>query len=64
MLTVRTLKHIPTSRTIPSFRACRTASQMAHSQLQDQGRRVAGYAQMLANQAQRQELELTWRSRR
>lgn len=64
MLTIRTIKHIATSRTIPSFRSCRTPNRMAASLIHDQGRMLAGYAQVLTSDAQRQWRDMMWRSRR
>ncbi|MBD0334168.1 MAG: hypothetical protein ICV62_01650 [Cyanobacteria bacterium Co-bin13] len=61
MLTVRTMKHVATSRTIPSFRSCRTVSSTPASLIQDQGRMVAGYAQMLVHDSQRQWRDMMWR---
>ena len=63
MLTVRTMKQIATSRTIPSFRSCRTTSQLLASQIQDQGRVLAGYAQVLTQETQRQRRAMIWRQR-
>jgi hypothetical protein len=53
MLSIRTMKHIATSATIPSFRSCRTQSRAYHTVLVDQGRIMQGYAQVLAEDARR-----------
>lgn len=53
MLPIRTMQHIATSRSIPSFRTCRTQSRTYHHILKDQGRMMQGYAQILANDARR-----------
>lgn len=62
MITLRSFKQIPTSRTIPSFRACLRSRQGASSPLQDQGRIAAGQAQRQANEARRQWLSLLGQS--
>lgn len=64
MISVRTMKHVATSRTIPSCRSCRTLSRSSHSLISDQGRMMAAYAQMLTRDAQRQWLSSQWRGRR
>ncbi|HEY9763982.1 MAG TPA: hypothetical protein V6D07_15735 [Trichocoleus sp.] len=64
MLTIRTMKHIATSRTIPSSRSCQTLNRTSHRLIQDQGRMMEGYAQMLSNESHRQWRDLMWRSRR
>jgi hypothetical protein len=53
MLPIRTMQHIATSRSIPSFRSCRTQSRTYHYILEDQGRMMQGYAVVLANDARR-----------
>lgn len=53
MLPIRTMQHVATSRTIPSFRSCRTQSRSYHNLLRDQGRLMEGYALVLANDARR-----------
>lgn len=63
MITVRTIKHIATSRTIPGFRSCRTQSRSYHSIIQDQGRMMMGYAQVLSSDAQRKWRNVQWRER-
>ncbi|MGF1567766.1 MAG: hypothetical protein ACFCVD_06810 [Nodosilinea sp.] len=60
MLTLRTAQHIATSRTIPSFRSCRTH---AGSRIwSDQGRIGQGQAQRLTQEARRQWLKGQWRT--
>lgn len=53
MLPIRTMQHIATSRTIPSFRSCRTQSRTYHTILNDQGRMMQEYALVLASDARR-----------
>jgi hypothetical protein len=53
MLPIRTMKHVATSGTIPSFRSCRTQSRAYHTVLVDQGRMMQSYAQVLAQDARR-----------
>lgn len=64
MISIRTMKHVATSRTIPSFRSCRTLSRAAHSLIEDQGRMMTGYAEVLTKDAQRKWLALQWQGRR
>lgn len=64
MLTLRTFKQIADSRTIPSFRACRSHSRCAYSRLNDHGRRVQGQVQRLAAESRRQWLTQQWEIRR
>ncbi|MGD1909246.1 MAG: hypothetical protein ACFB0C_25105 [Leptolyngbyaceae cyanobacterium] len=54
MITIRTMKHVATSRTIPSFRSCPSLDLSNPSALIDQGRMVTGYAQMMAQETRRQ----------
>jgi len=60
MLTIRTARHLPSCRTIASFRSCRTVSRSYHSILQDQGRMMTGYAQLLAQDARRKWRNSQW----
>lgn len=54
MLSIRTLRHIATSRTIPSFRACRSQNGSHYTVLTDQGRMVQGQVRVLTEDARRQ----------
>jgi ribosomal protein L39E len=53
MLPIRTMQHIATSRSIPSFRSCRTQGRAYQTILNDQGRMMQGYAAVLAHDARR-----------
>lgn len=66
MITVRTMKHIASSRTIPSFRACRTVKVNRANQgvILDHGRMMLGYAQVLTNDAHRKWRNGLWQVRR
>ena len=64
MIKVRTIKHIASSRTIPSFRSCRTLSKTPQASILDQGRMVLGYAQILANDSHRKWRNGLWQMRR
>lgn len=63
MMTIRTMKQIASSRTIPSFRSCRTISRANQGLILDQGRMMMGYAQLLSQDAHRKWRNGTWRSR-
>ena len=63
MLTIRTMNHVSTSRTIPSFRACRSLSRCP-SAVQDQGRRLMGVANVLTRDSQRRWRNVLWQGRR
>lgn len=64
MLAVRTMKHIATSRTIPSFRSCRSLSRADQGIILDQGRMMMGYAQVLSKDAHRKWRNGIWQVRR
>jgi len=64
MITVRTMKHTANSRTIPSFRSCRTISRANQGLIVDQGRMMLGYAQLLGQDAHRKWRNGVWRSRK
>jgi hypothetical protein len=60
MITVRTMKQIATSRTIPSFRA--VSSRMGiDNRAVDRGRVAAGYSQMVNHETRRQIRNCMWR---
>ncbi|MEO0824125.1 MAG: hypothetical protein AAFW84_00815 [Cyanobacteria bacterium J06635_15] len=63
MLTIRTMNHVATSRTIPGFRACRSLTGCP-SMIQDQGRRMVNYANVLTRDAQRKWRRSMWEGRR
>lgn len=64
MIKVRTMKHIATSRTIPSFRSCRSINHANHGLILDQGRMMMGYAQMLTQDAHRKWRNGVWKLNR
>lgn len=64
MITVRSMNHVATSRTIPSFRSCRTMSRSPHSLLLDQGRMMQGYAQVLTHDVLRKWRNQQWQGRK
>lgn len=64
MIIVRSMSHVATSRTIPSFRSCRTLSRASSSVIADQGRMMHGYAQLLARDGQRKWRNMQWYGRR
>ncbi len=53
MITLRTMQHVATSRTIPSFRSCPSLDLGNPSPLIDQGRMMSGYAQVMAQETRR-----------
>ncbi len=53
MITVKTMKQVATSRTIPSFRAVPSMMEIS-SRAVDRGRMVAGYSQMVNHETRRQ----------
>jgi hypothetical protein len=54
MLSIRTGRHIATSRTIPSFRACRSHNGQQYTVLTDDyGRILQGQARLLTEEARR-----------
>ena len=57
MIRIRTMKHVASSRTIPSFRSCRLSSQPDQASIIDQGRMTMGRAQMRA-----QDVHRKWRN--
>lgn len=59
MITVKSMRQIATSKTIPSFRAV-PALGRSHHIVFDQGRRVAGEHQRLAHDAHRQWRNQLW----
>jgi hypothetical protein len=62
MITIKTMKQIPTSKVIPSFRAGGPRT-CGHDRQVDQGRRFIGYAQMLASEDLRQWRNQAWQNR-
>lgn len=64
MLSIRTLRHIATSRTIPSFRACRSHNGNQYTVLTDYGRILQGQARLLTEEARRQWLNQQWQRRK
>jgi hypothetical protein len=60
MITVRTMKQIATSRTIPSFRAISSRMGIDHRTV-DRGRVAAGYSQMANHETRRQIRNRMWR---
>ena len=64
MITVRTMKHVASSRTIPSFRSCRTISRATQGVILDQGRMMLGYAQVLTSDSHRKWRNGLWQVRR
>lgn len=64
MITLRTMKHVASSRTIPSFRACRSLNRANQSIILDQGRMMMGYAQLLAQDSHRKWRKQVWQVRR
>lgn len=64
MIAIRTLRQIATSRTIRSFRSCKTPSRTHYSLIRDQGRMMMGYAEVLTEEAQRQWRCVQWQRRR
>jgi len=63
MITVRTMKQIASSRTIPGCRSCRTMSHANQGLILDQGRMMVGYAQLLSQDAHRKWRNGVWRFR-
>lgn len=59
MIPIRTMQHVATSRTIPSFRSCPSLDLSNPSPLIDQGRMLTGYAQVMAQETRRH-----WRQQR
>lgn len=64
MITIRTMKQIASSRTIPGFRSCRSVSRANQGLILDQGRMMVGYAQVLSQDAHRKWRNGVWRSRK
>ena len=64
MITVRTMKQIATSRTIPSFRSNRNLNRANQGIIFDQGRMMLGYAQVLTSDAHRKWRNGLWKVRR
>ncbi|MEM9003259.1 MAG: hypothetical protein AAGE59_06995 [Cyanobacteria bacterium P01_F01_bin.86] len=65
MITVRTMKHVASSRNLPSFRPCRMSNRANQSTtLLDQGRSVLGYARLLTSGARRKWRNGLWQVRR
>jgi 5-formyltetrahydrofolate cyclo-ligase len=62
MITIRTMKQIATSRSIPSFRSTGSCSRLQRTAI-DQGRRVAGYAHMQDEETRRQWRNQMWQNR-
>jgi hypothetical protein len=59
MITVKTMKQIATSRSIPSFRAVSSTLGIDHRTM-DRGRVVAGYSQMVNHETRRQIRNRMW----
>lgn len=53
MITIKTMKQVATSRTIPSFRAVPSMMGIS-SRVVDRGRMMAGYSQMVNHETRRQ----------
>jgi len=63
MLTLRTLRQIATSRTIPSFRSAPSRSQGDRPRLADKGRMGHHQSRAQAEEARRQWLQQQWQNR-
>ncbi len=63
MLTLRTLRQIATSRTIPSFRSAPSRSQGSRLRTPDQGRMGHHQSRTQAEEARRQWLQQQWQNR-
>jgi hypothetical protein len=61
MITIRTIKQIATSRTIPGFRACRSLGR-SHL-ISEQGRIATAQSQMLEQEALRQWRNQQWQKK-
>lgn len=61
MITIRTMKQIATSRTIPGFRICRALGRSPL--LSEQGRIAAAQSQMLDQEALRQWRNQQWQQK-
>lgn len=64
MITIRTMKQVASSRTIPSFRSCPTISRNSQSLPLDRGRMTMGSAQLLNHDAHRQWRNNAWQLRK
>ncbi|NEQ46504.1 MAG: hypothetical protein F6K00_24365 [Leptolyngbya sp. SIOISBB] len=64
MIKLRTMKQVASSRTIPSFRSCRTLNRANQGLIVDQGLMVVGHAQVLAQDAHRQWRNEAWQLRK
>lgn len=62
MITIRTMKHIPTSRTISSSRSSSLLGKV-YIAAGDRARKQAGIAQICTNEARRQWLDGMYRNR-
>ncbi|MFQ4139470.1 hypothetical protein PGN35_024465 [Nodosilinea sp. PGN35] len=63
MLTIRTLRQLATSRTIPSFRSAPSRSQGRRLRTPDQGRIGHHKSRAWAEEARRQWLQQQWQNR-
>ncbi|TVQ07534.1 MAG: hypothetical protein EA368_14005 [Leptolyngbya sp. DLM2.Bin27] len=63
MLTIRTLRQIATSRTIPSFRSAPSRSQGCGQPLADSGRMGYHQRRAQAEEVRRQWLQQQWQNR-
>ncbi len=63
MLTLRTLRQLATSRTIPSFRSAPSRSQGSRLHTPDQGRMGYHQSRAQAEEARRQWLQKQWQNR-
>jgi hypothetical protein len=59
MITVKTMKQIATSRSIPSFRAV-SSTMGIDNRTMDRGRVVTGYSQMVNHETRRQIRNRMW----
>ena len=53
MIKIRTMKHIASSKTADSFRACRAINRANRGVILEQGRMVLGYAKVLTHDEHR-----------
>ncbi|PSR18471.1 hypothetical protein C8255_07150 [filamentous cyanobacterium CCP3] len=63
MLTLRTLRQIASSRTIPSFRSVPSRSQSGGDRLADAGRASYHQSRIRSQEARRQWLQQQWQNR-
>lgn len=60
MITIKTMQHIATCKTVSSFRSVKSLSQL-DMQPQDRGRQTAGRAQVVTQDMRRQWIQQMWR---